>query len=257
MKNILEVKNISKIYQAPNGEVPALNNVSFKVKQGEFVSIVGPSGCGKSTLLSIISGLEGPTYGKIYIEDEEIQGVSRYIGYMLQNHNLLEWRDIWSNVTLGLEVKKILTKENSDYVAELLKFYEIYDFKHNYPNQLSGGMCQRAALIRTLAIKPKILLLDEAFSALDYQTRISIVDYVYKKIKEQFITCLMVTHDIPESISMSDRVIVLSNNPGTVKKEFEINFKIEDDSPLSRRNHPKFSEYFNLIWKELGVNEKK
>ncbi|NLT64834.1 MAG: ABC transporter ATP-binding protein [Clostridiales bacterium] len=256
MKNILEVKNISKIYQAPNGEVPALNNVNFKVKQGEFVSIVGPSGCGKSTLLSIISGLENPTYGKIYIENEEINGVSSHIGYMLQNHNLLEWRDIWSNVTLGLEVQKKLTKENLDYVEELLKFYEIDEFKHNYPNQLSGGMCQRAALIRTLAVKPKILLLDEAFSALDYQTRISIVDYVYKKIKEQFITCLMVTHDIPESISMSDRVIVLSNKPGTIKKEFDINFEIEDDSPLARRNHPKFSGYFNLIWKELGINEK-
>ncbi len=256
MKNILEVKNISKIYQALNGEVPALNDVNFKVRQGEFLSIVGPSGCGKSTLLSIISGLEKPTDGKVYIENEEINGVSSHIGYMLQNHNLLDWRDIWSNATLGLEVQKKLTKENFEYVQELLKFYEIDEFKHNYPNQLSGGMRQRAALIRTLAVKPKILLLDEAFSALDYQTRIAIVDYVYKKIKEQSITCLMVTHDIPEAISMSDRIIVLSNKPGTIKKEYEISFEIKDDSPLARRNHPRFSEYFNLIWKELGINEK-
>lgn len=257
VKNILEVRNITKVYQSPNAEVLALDDINLKVKHGEFVSIVGPSGCGKSTLLSIISGLESPTYGKIYIEDEEIHGVSNHIGYMLQNHNLLEWRDVWSNATLGLEVKNALTKENLNYVEELLKFYEIYDFKHSYPNQLSGGMCQRAALIRTLAIKPKILLLDEAFSALDYQTRISIVDYVYKKIKEQSITCLMVTHDIPEAISMSDRVIVLSSLPGTIKEEFNIDFEIIDDSPLSRRNHPKFSEYFNMIWKELGINEKK
>lgn len=257
MENILEVKNITKIYQSPNAEVSALNDVTIKVKKGEFVSIVGPSGCGKSTLLSIISGLEKATSGKIYIEDKEQSGVSDQIGYMLQNHYLLEWRDIWSNVTLGLEVKNKLTKNNMKYVNELLKFYDIYDFKHNYPNQLSGGMCQRAALIRTLAIKPKILLLDEAFSALDYQTRISIADYVYKKIREQSVTCIMVTHDIPEAISMSDRVIVLSANPGTVKKEFVIDFGIADDSPLERRNNPKFSKYFNLVWKELGVNENK
>ncbi len=256
LKSVLEVCDVTKIYQAPNGEVQALDKVSFKVQQGEFVSIVGPSGCGKSTLLSIISGLESLTYGKILIEGEEINGVSSSIGYMLQNHNLLEWRDIWSNVTLGLEVKKSKSPENLAYVEELLRFYEIYDFIHKYPNQLSGGMCQRAALIRTLAVKPKILLLDEAFSALDYQTRISIVDYVYRKIKEQSVTCLMVTHDIPEAISMSDRVIVLSANPGTVKKEFDIDFELENDSPLSRRNHPKFSKYFNMVWKELGMNEK-
>lgn len=255
MRNMLEVSKIGKIYQAPNGEVPALKDVSFEVKEGEFVSIVGPSGCGKSTLLSIIAGLESSTYGKIIIDGEEIDGVSSSIGYMLQNHNLLEWRDIWSNVTFGLEIKKAMNPQNLAYVEELLKFYEIYDYIHKYPNQLSGGMCQRAALIRTLAIKPKILLLDEAFSALDYQTRISIADYVYSKIKEQSITCVMVTHDIPEAISMSDRVIVLSSNPGTVKKEFQIDFKIDDDSPLTRRNHPLFSEYFNSIWKELGVNE--
>lgn len=256
MKNVLEVCDVSKIYQAANGEVPALDKVNFKVKEGEFVSIVGPSGCGKSTLLSIVSGLESLTCGKILIEGEEINGVSSSIGYMLQNHNLLEWRDIWSNVTLGLEVKNCKTPENLAYVEELLKFYEIYDFRYKYPNQLSGGMCQRAALIRTLAVKPKILLLDEAFSALDYQTRISIVDYVYSKIKEQSVTCLMVTHDIPEAISMSDRIVVLSKNPGTVKKEFDIDFELENDSPLSRRNHPKFGQYFNMVWKELGMNEK-
>ncbi len=257
MKNMLEVCGIGKIYQAPNGEVHALNNVNLEVKESEFVSIVGPSGCGKSTLLSIISGLENATYGRILIDGEEIKGVSSSIGYMLQNHNLLEWRDVWSNVTLGLEIKKNMTKENLAYVEELLKFYEIYDYIHKYPNQLSGGMRQRAALIRTLAVNPKILLLDEAFSALDYQTRISIADYVYSKIKEQSITCVMVTHDIPEAISMSDRVIVLSSNPGTVKKELEIDFRIKDASPLARRNHPLFSEYFNSIWKELGVNESK
>lgn len=256
MNELLEIKNITKNYQALNGEVPAIENISFCVSKGEFVSIVGPSGCGKSTLLSIIAGLEKPTSGQIYIAGEQIVGNSPYIGYMLQNHNLLEWRTIWKNITLALEIQGKLTKENIDNVNELLKLYEIYEFKDKYPSQLSGGMKQRAALIRTLAIKPKILLLDEAFSALDYQTRISIVDFIYKKIKEQSITSLMVTHDIPEAISMSDRVIVLSKNPAVIKSEFKIDFNIENDSPLTRRNHPKFSEYFNLIWKELGINAK-
>lgn len=255
MSAILRIQDICKTYQAKNSEVEAIQNITFDVEQGEFISIVGPSGCGKSTLLSVISGLEPATSGDIYINDRKMQGVSNEIGYMLQTHNLLDWRTIWKNVTIGLEVKHMLTEENKQYVMELLKLYEIDHTEKMYPNQLSGGMKQRVALIRTLAIKPKILLLDEAFSALDYQTRISITDYVYKRIKEHKITTLMVTHDIPESISMSDRVIVLDKNPGRVKTQFEIRFPITEDTPLARRNHPKFSEYFNAIWKELGIDE--
>lgn len=190
MKKILEVKNISKTYQAENGEIEALRNISFDVKEGEYISIIGPSGCGKSTLLSIISGLESKTSGKIYINGK--------IGYMLQKDNLLEWRTIYKNVLLGLEIQETDTLENRKYVEELLKKYGLYEFKDKYPTQLSGGMRQRVALIRTLAIRPSILLLDEAFSALDYQTRLMVTEDIYKILKNERITALMVTHDISE-----------------------------------------------------------
>ena len=172
MKEILEIKKVSKTYQHKNGELLAIKDVNFKVKQGEFISIIGPSGCGKSTILSIIAGLEKKTEGEIYIEGEPIDEISSKIGYMLQKDCLLEWRTIYDNVMFGLEIKKIKNKENIQYAEELLKKYGLYEFKNKFPNQLSGGMRQRVALIRTLAVRPKILLLDEAFSALDYQTRI-------------------------------------------------------------------------------------
>lgn len=190
MEKILEAKGISKTYQAKNGEINALKNISFEVMEGEFVSIIGPSGCGKSTLLSIIAGLERKTSGETYINGK--------VGYMLQKDNLLEWRTIYKNVLLGLEIQKNNTPENKKYVEELLKKYGLYEFKDKYPMQLSGGMRQRVALIRTLAIRPSILLLDEAFSALDYQTRLSVTDDIYKILKSENITALMVTHDISE-----------------------------------------------------------
>lgn len=195
MKNILEVKNICKTYQAKNGEIEALKDINFKIEEGEYVSIIGPSGCGKSTLLSIIAGLENKTSGTTYINGK--------IGYMLQKDNLLEWRTVLNNVFLGLEIQRSNTPENKKYVIELLKKYGLYEFKDKYPNQLSGGMRQRVALIRTLAIKPKILLLDEAFSALDYQTRLMVTEDIYKILKNEGITALMVTHDISEGIFQS------------------------------------------------------
>ena len=190
MKNILEVKNICKTYQAKNGEIEALKDINFKIDEGEYVSIIGPSGCGKSTFLSIIAGLENKTSGTTYINGK--------IGYMLQKDNLLEWRTVLNNVFLGLEIQRSNTLENKKYAIELLKKYGLYEFKDKYPNQLSGGMRQRVALIRTLAIKPKILLLDEAFSALDYQTRLMVTEDIYKILKNEGITALMVTHDISE-----------------------------------------------------------
>ncbi len=190
MKKILEVKNVCKTYQAKNGEIEALKNISFDIKEGEYISIIGPSGCGKSTLLSIISGLENKSSGEIYIDGK--------IGYMLQKDNLLEWRTIYKNVLLGLEIQKENTSENREYVEKLLKKYGLYEFKEKYPTQLSGGMRQRVALIRTLAIRPKILLLDEAFSALDYQTRLMVTEDIFKILKAENITALMVTHDISE-----------------------------------------------------------
>ena len=198
MEKILEVKSISKKYQSKEGEIQALKNVSFRVNSGEFVSIIGPSGCGKSTLLSIISGLENKSTGEIYIQGKLVNGISSDIGYMLQRDCLLEWRTIWSNVMLGLELKGIKTNESREYVAGLLKKYNLYEFKDKYPQELSGGMIQRAALIRTLAVKPKILLLDEAFSALDYQTRIMVTNDIYDILRKEKITAIIVTHDIAE-----------------------------------------------------------
>ncbi len=249
MKKILEVKNICKTYQAENGEIEALRNISFDVQEGEYISIIGPSGCGKSTLLSIIAGLESKTSGETYINGK--------IGYMLQKDNLLEWRTIYNNVLLGLEIQKSNTKENVDYVIKLLKKYGLYEFKDKYPMQLSGGMRQRVALIRTLAIRPNILLLDEAFSALDYQTRLMVTEDVYKILKNENITAVMVTHDISEAISMSDRIIVLSKRPAIVKNIHKIDFNMENRTPLNCREKPEFSKYFNLMWKELDEHEKR
>ena len=252
MKDVLEIRNISKKYQAKNGEIEALNNISFKVEEGEFVSIIGPSGCGKSTLLSIIAGLEDKTSGAVYIDGEKIIGNSPKMGYMLQKDNLLEWRTIYKNVLLGLEIRHIKNKENIEYVNQLLKKYNLYEFKDKYPNQLSGGMRQRVALIRTLAVRPRILLLDEAFSALDYQTRINVTKDIYKILKAENITALIVTHDISEAISMSDRIIVLTKRPATIKQIHKIEFDIPNRTPLNCRESPKFSKYFDTLWKELG-----
>ena len=198
MNEILEVRNVGKKYQNREGEIQALKNVNFRIKKGEFVSLIGPSGCGKSTLLSIIAGLEEKTEGEIYIEGEKVEEISSKIGYMLQRDCLLEWKNILNNTLFGLEIKGIKTKENIEYVKNLLKKYNLYDFANKYPSELSGGMRQRVALIRTLAVKPKILLLDEAFSALDYQTRIMVTEDIYSILKKENITALMVTHDISE-----------------------------------------------------------
>lgn len=246
MKEVLKLKNVSKKYQAKNGEVEALSNITFNVQEGEFISIIGPSGCGKSTLLSVIAGLEPKTSGDIQIDGG--------LGYMLQKDSLLEWRTIYNNITFGLEISRKKTKENEEYVEELLKKYGLYEFKDKYPNQLSGGMRQRAALIRTLATKPKILLLDEAFSALDYQTRIMVTNDIFQILKNENITAIIVTHDISEAISMSDRVVVLTKRPATVKNIHTIDFEMDNRNPINCRESPKFSKYFDAIWKELDVH---
>lgn len=173
---------------------------------------------------------------------------------MLQRDCLLEWRTIFSNTMFGLEIKGKKDKESREYVEELLKKYDLYEFKDKYPSELSGGMRQRVALIRTLAIKPKILLLDEAFSALDYQTRIMVTNDIYHILRKEEMTALVVTHDISEAISMSDRVVVLNARPGTVKDIHKIDFEMENRDPINCREKPKFSQYFNTLWKELGVD---
>ena len=220
------------------------------MKEGEFLSIVGPSGCGKSTLLSIIAGLVSPSSGRILLGGREVVGIDPRIGYMLQKDNLLEWRTIWKNAILGLELRRRLDRESLARTQELLKSYGLWEFREKYHSQLSGGMRQRAALIRTLATSPEILLLDEAFSALDYQTRLTVTDDVYRILRQEGITTLMVTHDIPESISMGDRVLILTSRPARVREMMEIDFG-PDRTPLTCRGDPRFSRYFDHIWKEL------
>lgn len=248
----LELKNISKIYQDDNGETLAIKNFSYKFENGEFVTLLGPSGCGKSTLLSIIAGLESPSSGNVLLNGIDITNKRSNIGYMLQKDYLLEWRTILKNVILGLEIKKELTNENVEYAKKLLETYGLSDFIDKYPSQLSGGMKQRVALIRTLATKPEILLLDEAFSALDYQTRLDVSTDVYRIIESENKSTIMVTHDIPEAISMSDKIIVLSHRPATIKNIHEIKFDIKNRNPLNCRDHPDFRKYFDTIWKELN-----
>ncbi len=242
--SILKFDNVSLAYFSDDGETQALKNVSFDINEGDFVSIVGPSGCGKTTILSLISGLITPTSGKI------IRNTNSTCGYMFQKDHLFEWRNILNNVYLGLEITHQKTKENMEYVDALLKKYGLWEFRHKYPNQLSGGMRQRVALIRTLALKPKIMLLDEAFSALDYQTRLNVCDDVSKILKAEKITSILVTHDIMEAITMSDKIIVLSKRPATVKCIHDINLS-QYGTPLERREHPEVSNYFNTLWKEL------
>lgn len=253
--DVLRVHKIQQKYQADNGEITAIEDISFGAKKGEFISIVGPSGCGKSTLLSIISGLLKPSRGEVLVNGQPTSGVSSQIGYMLQKDSLLDWRTIYKNVMLGLEIRNIMTKEHVARAEHLLKTYGLYDFCDKYPSQLSGGMRQRVALIRTLAINPDILLLDEAFSALDYQTRLEVTDDVYRILKQEQVTTIMVTHDIPESISLGDRVLILTQRPAVIKEDLKIDFQLPHRTPLTCRSNPKFSEYFDHIWKELSVDE--
>ena len=254
MNHVVEVHNVGMKYQSLNGEITAIENIDFSVREGEFVSIVGPSGCGKSTLLSIISGLLPSTSGTVLLCGEKVSGTSPKIGYMLQKDHLFDWRTIYQNVILGLEIRKTLTPEAKEQALKLLRTYGLYEFKDKYPNQLSGGMRQRVALIRTLVTDPQILLLDEPFSALDYQTRLMVNDDIYAIIKQENKTALLVTHDISESISMADRVILLSKRPGTIKSIYDISLDSENRTPLLSREAPEFRHIFQEIWKGLDVH---
>jgi len=250
----VKVADISKRYHTMDGEIPALDRISFDVGEGEFIGIVGPSGCGKSTLLSIIAGLLEPSGGEISIFGEPSRGVNPRIGYMLQRDGLFEWRTIYKNVLLGLEIRNQISPGKLKDVDQLLEKYGLHSFMNHRPSQLSGGMRQRAALIRTLAVNPDILLLDEAFSALDYQTRLAVNEDIYKIIKTEGKTAIMVTHDIAEAISMSERLYVLSKRPGVIKLSLDINFSIPNRTPLTSREAPEFRQYFNQVWKELDVH---
>ncbi|KMT22688.1 ABC transporter ATP-binding protein [Clostridium cylindrosporum] len=251
----LQIKDLCITYHTLDGETEAVKNLNLNIRDGEFISIVGPSGCGKSTVLSAIAGLVPISSGEIILDGKSIiPSPNNKIGYMLQKDHLFEWRTIYQNIKLGLEVQNSVTFENLDKINQMLLKYGLAGFKDYYPSQLSGGMRQRAALIRTLALDPKLLLLDEPFSAIDYQTRLSVSNEIYKIIKEEKKTSIMVTHDISEAVSMSDRVIVLSKRPASVKNIYEIKFSIENKTPLSSREAPEFKEYFNAIWRELDIH---
>lgn len=250
---VVEAEKIIKKYHTLDGETNAIEDLSMKIAEGEFVSIVGPSGCGKSTLLSLLGGLIQPTSGNIYINGEAVNGPNPMVGFMPQRDQLFPWRNILQNVLLGLEVQNKLNKKNKNKAIQLLEKYGLGDFIYHYPYQLSGGMRQRVALIRTLAINPQILLLDEPFSALDYQTRLAVSDEVRQIINNENKTTILVTHDISEGISMSDKIIVLTKRPATIKNIHYIELSCEDVSPIKRREAPEFRVYFNRIWKELDV----
>lgn len=252
---LLKLEHVFLSYHTPGGETPVLDDISFSLEQGTFTAVVGPSGCGKSTILNLISGLIRPESGRVFIEGKSLSQSELNIGYMLQKDHLFEWRTVESNVLLGLEIQHKADAKNRARVERLLKAYGLSPFKHSRPSQLSGGMRQRAALIRTLALDPALLLLDEPFSALDYQTRLSVSDDIWQIIRREKKTALLVTHDISEAVSMADQVIVLTRRPARLRRVIPIAFKLPERTPMASRDMPEFKQYFNLIWKELNSHE--
>ncbi len=243
----VSLQDIAMTFQTPEGETEAIKSISLDVYEGEFVSIVGPSGCGKSTILNILSGLLKPTRGSVKVQGK--------VGYMFQKDHLFEWRTILRNCLIGPEIQKQDMKAAREYVEKLLRKYGLGEFLHHYPHQLSGGMRQRAALIRTLAVSPDILLLDEPFSALDYQTRLTVVDEVWNILRQENMTAIIVTHDIAEAISLSDRIHVLSRRPAVVKNIYTIERTVAGQTPLHNRKDERFRIYFDQIWKELDIHD--
>lgn len=244
MNDLLIIDNLSKSYNSLSGEVKAIENLSLSVRDGEFVSIVGPSGCGKSTLLNILAGLDSDFDGKFAFKDDV------KVGYMLQDDSLFPWLSVYENAIIGLKIQDKCSEENILYVKGLLEKYGLSEFMDKKISSLSGGMKQRVALIRTLATKPDLVFLDEPFSALDYQTRLKVSDDIYRIIKNEGITVIMVSHDIAESISLSERIIVLTNRPARVKNIYDINLS-NKSNPINNRKAPEFSYYYDMIWKDI------
>ena len=254
-KIVVELENINMLYHTLEAETLAIKELTLDIHEGDIVGIVGPSGCGKSTLLSIIAGLIKPSNGRVHVNGELVKSPLKSIGYMFQKDQLFDWRNILNNVVIGLQVQGNLNQDTLMEAKEMLTNYGLGEFMYSYPYQLSGGMRQRVALIRTLLLKPDILLLDEPFSALDYQTRLAISDEIGLILREKKKTAILVTHDIAEAISLCDRVVIMSNRPGTVKEIIEINLSCDENrSPIKLREAPEFRHYFNKIWKELDVH---
>ncbi|MGL5085284.1 MAG: ABC transporter ATP-binding protein [Clostridium sp.] len=249
--SLIELQNINLTYHSSKGETEAIKDLSFSINKGEFACIVGPSGCGKSTLLNIISGLLKNSSGEVIYNDNSVKNRLDKMGYMFQKDYLFDWLNVWDNVILGLKIKGLITTENLERVDKLLTNYDLAKFKNHKPKELSGGMRQRVALIRTLALNPEVLLLDEPFSALDYQTRLKVCDEVSEIIKREGKTAIMVTHDLGEAIAISSRIICLTSRPALIKKDINIQFKNINATPFQRRKEPEFNKYFNELWKEL------
>jgi NitT/TauT family transport system ATP-binding protein len=244
LETVLALKNVCKNFYTELGELKVLNNISFEVKKGEIIALIGPSGSGKTTLLNILAKIIPPTSGEVYLDGE--------IGYMFQRDHLLEWRTIWKNLLIGLEITSQNDEIHQERIKEMLRKYGLDGFTRNFPHELSGGMRQRIALIRTLSIEPKILLLDEPFSSLDYQTRLMVSDDIYHMIKTEKLTAILVTHDISEAISMADRIVVLSERPAEIINIHDIKLTINGPkTPLKARTADEFRQYFDQIWKEL------
>lgn len=249
----VEMRHVSLTYHTPEGETTAVDDISFRVEEGEFVSIVGPSGCGKTSLLSMAAGLVKPVAGSVEVNGKAVGGPNPAVGYMLQQDHLFPWRNVLDNCLLGLEVQGRSTRARWQHVLEMLSNYGLAEFAHRFPGQLSGGMRQRAALVRTLATDPKVLLLDEPFSALDYQTRLQLQQEMSDILREQARTVILVTHDIAEAVSLADRVLVLTRRPARLKKQYVIDLP-HRGSPVQVRESPDFSYYFRDIWRELDVH---
>lgn len=250
MTPLLTLDKLSLIYHSPDSETLAVDKLSFEVHEGELLAIVGPSGCGKSTLLSLLSGLLAPSDGEILLRGKPIRELKNATALMPQRDQLFEWRTILKNVVLGLEIQKKLTPEKTEEAKNLLEKYGLGDCLNKKPSELSGGMRQRAALIRTLMTGPEILLLDEPFGALDFQTRLRVVDDVENIIRSEKKTAILVTHDISEAISVADRILVLSARPATVKSVLNIDLD-KDATPLKRREDKRFSQFFDRVWRDL------
>jgi NitT/TauT family transport system ATP-binding protein len=255
--SFLEVKNVHHTYFTKTSATTALSDVSINIEEGEFISFLGPSGCGKTTLLSIIAGLFAPTAGDVILENQPLKQNTNKIGYMLQQDYLFPWKTIKDNILLGLKIGNNLNDQSSQYALDLLQKMGLSSVENQFPKQLSGGMRQRVALVRTLATEPKILLLDEPFSALDYQTKLKLEDLVSSTLKAFGKTAILVTHDIGEAIAMSDKVYLFAANPGRVHKVFTIPEELRNLTPFHARNHEQYLNIFQTIWKELESLESK
>lgn len=254
--SFLQIQDVSHIYFSKNDRTLAVTDVNLSIEEGEFISILGPSGCGKTTILSIVAGLIKPTIGKVILDRESISGPNKNTGYMLQQDYLFPWKTIRENIFLGLKLTNQLNEKTKQKTLALLKEMGLNNVENQFPTQLSGGMRQRVALVRTLATNPKLLLLDEPFSALDFQTKLKLEDLVFETLKQFEKTAILVTHDIGEAIAMSNRIYLFTNRPGTIHKIFEIPNELSELTPFDARNHPLYNELFQEIWRELEKLEK-